>query len=93
MNNMPIRQETPGSIRIVFNALDGSLFIGPPLAAECSLPIDATSRITSLAQFTNGFRTGPEKGDWLTAPDGPGELGSYASGPGACPLFPHSTQA
>ena len=37
-----------------------------------------------------GSRTGPEKGDWLTAPDRPGDLGQTASGPGACPLFPRA---
>ena len=36
-----------------------------------------------LERLTLRLRTGPEKGDWLTAPDGPGDLGRYASGPGA----------
>ena len=41
-----------------------------------------------LERFTIGLRTRPEKGDRLTAPDGPGDLGQGASGPGAGPLFP-----
>ena len=28
-----------------------------------------------LDHFMLGLPTGPEKGDWLTAPDGPGDLG------------------
>ena len=36
-----------------------------------------------LERFAFGLRTGPEKGDWLTAPDGPGDLGPRAGGPGA----------
>ena len=51
------------------------------------------SPIRARSEFAFGLRTGPEKGDWLTAPDGPGDLGQRASGPGACPLFPRSTQA
>ena len=41
------------------------------------------SVMLQLAPFAFGLRTGPEKGDWLTAPDGPGYLGQRAGGPGA----------